>query len=151
MAGLSVLELYHRHGIILRDLKPENTMIDLSTDGLTVKFVDFGTAGPKGYASTAGEWRGTPSCFPPAYFRWELDQYSVAKPPQDEQSDRYALGLILLTLATRKLPFADTHHRKLLPRQVIDQAWRRDLEQSRIVDESFKDQVLGLLDPPTSH
>lgn len=149
-AGLSILELYHQHGIILRDLKPENALVSLGTDGPAIKFIDFGMAAPKEHPLMANKWWGTPSSFPPAYFHWDLDKTGTSKPLQDEQSDRYALGLILLTLATGKLPFAAVT-RKSLPHQVIDQAWRQDLDQLNIGNVPFKERILELLDSPINH
>ena len=85
----------HRLGVIHRDLKPHNIMIEPSG---SVRIMDFGIARhPSGPDLTAaGIMVGTPSYMSPE----QASGDSV-----DERSDIYALGTILYEMVTGRLPF----------------------------------------------
>ncbi len=85
----------HRLGVIHRDLKPQNIMID--HDG-TVKIMDFGIARSvrsKGITGP-GVMIGTPEYMAPE---------QVEGKETDERSDIYALGIILYEMLTGRVPF----------------------------------------------
>jgi len=85
----------HRLGVIHRDLKPQNVMID--RDG-NVKIMDFGIARSlkaKGITG-AGVMIGTPEYMSPE---------QVEGKDADERSDIYALGIVLYEMLTGKVPF----------------------------------------------
>ena len=85
----------HRLGVIHRDLKPQNVMID--RDG-NVKIMDFGIARSlkaKGITG-AGIMIGTPEYMSPE---------QVEGKDADERSDIYALGIVLYEMLTGKVPF----------------------------------------------
>jgi serine/threonine protein kinase/tetratricopeptide (TPR) repeat protein len=85
----------HRLGVVHRDLKPQNIMID--RDG-NVKIMDFGIARSlkaKGITG-AGMMIGTPEYMSPE---------QVEGKDADERSDLYALGIILYEMLTGKVPF----------------------------------------------
>ncbi|HZF68026.1 MAG TPA: serine/threonine-protein kinase [Gemmatirosa sp.] len=91
----------HRHGIVHRDVKPENVLF--AADGRAV-VTDFGIArameGFPAAATSASTTRdrvlGTPSYFSPEQARGL---------PVDGRSDVYALGVTLFQLATGTLPY----------------------------------------------
>jgi serine/threonine protein kinase/Tfp pilus assembly protein PilF len=89
------LEEAHRLGVIHRDLKPGNIMID--KDG-NARIMDFGIARSlKGKGITgAGVMIGTPEYMSP--------EQAEAK-EVDQRSDIYSLGIILYEMATGKVPF----------------------------------------------
>jgi len=90
-AGLAAA---HARGVLHRDLKPTNVMID--ADG-QVKITDFGIA-----TAALGEDRsgaGTPAYMAPE---------RLAGEPASVKSDLYALGLVLHEMATGKPVFAAT-------------------------------------------
>ncbi|WXH31285.1 Serine/threonine-protein kinase PknD [Myxococcus stipitatus] len=90
------LRAAHQRGVLHRDLKPGNAILD--TDG-TVKLLDFGLAAfveadlltPRGVSGVVGT---------PRYLAPELWSGAEATP----QSDLYALGLLLYELCTGTLP-----------------------------------------------
>ena len=85
----------HEQGVVHRDLKPQNVMLDAAG---TVYVTDFGLA--KSLAGTGmtemGAILGTPSYMSPEQVRGE---------PAGPRSDIYALGVILYEMATGQVPF----------------------------------------------
>jgi serine/threonine protein kinase/tetratricopeptide (TPR) repeat protein len=85
----------HRLGVVHRDLKPGNIMID--KDG-NAKIMDFGIARSPAAAGTTAEGAiiGTPEYMSPE---------QVDGQPADQRADIYALGVILFEMVTGRLPF----------------------------------------------
>jgi serine/threonine-protein kinase len=85
----------HRLGVIHRDLKPQNILIDESGGA---RIVDFGIArSPQAESLTdPGVMIGTPQYMPPEQAEGE---------EVDERSDLYALGVVLYEMLTGELPF----------------------------------------------
>jgi tRNA A-37 threonylcarbamoyl transferase component Bud32 len=89
----------HRLGVVHRDLKPKNIMIDREGNA---KIMDFGLARtPHGVKLTeVGQVVGTPAFMSPEQVNGEN---------VDQRSDLFALGIIMFAMLTDKLPFeADT-------------------------------------------
>jgi len=85
----------HRLGVVHRDLKPQNIMIDKEGDA---RIMDFGIARSieaKGITG-AGVMIGTPEYMSPE---------QVEGKEVDQRSDIYSLGVILYEMATRRVPF----------------------------------------------
>jgi serine/threonine protein kinase len=85
----------HRLGVIHRDLKPQNIMIDKEGNA---KIMDFGIARTAETATVTREGAiiGTPEYMPPE----QAEGRAV-----DQRSDLYSLGAVLFEMLTGKLPF----------------------------------------------
>jgi tetratricopeptide (TPR) repeat protein len=93
----AALEAAHAEGVVHRDLKPHNILLDQAgipyiTDFGLAKSVEAGAAG----MTRAGEFLGTPRYMSPE---------QVENNPIDARSDLYSLGLILYEMVTGDVPF----------------------------------------------
>ncbi|HZL70906.1 MAG TPA: protein kinase, partial [Planctomycetota bacterium] len=96
------LEHAHRHGIIHRDVKPANIMVEQTEEGPRAIVLDFGLARPIEGGETlshSGSVVGTPAYMSPEQARGEK---------LDERTDVYSLGATLYDLLTGKPPFEGT-------------------------------------------
>ncbi|WP_029009200.1 serine/threonine-protein kinase [Azospirillum halopraeferens] len=94
-AVLDALAHAHALGIVHRDVKPANIMVD---DALVPKVMDFGIAQiPRSDITGPGDLLGTP-----AYIAPEL----LHGRPADARSDLFSAGVVLYALLTRRRPFS---------------------------------------------
>lgn len=85
----------HKHGVVHRDLKPQNIIVD---DEGSARIMDFGIARSlegKGITG-AGVMIGTPDYMSPE---------QVESKETDQRSDIYSLGVILYEMVTGQVPF----------------------------------------------
>jgi eukaryotic-like serine/threonine-protein kinase len=92
---LAALRFAHRKGIVHRDIKPHNALID---DDGRVKVTDFGIAraGAASQMTEAGSIIGTAQYLSPEQARGS---------PVDHRSDLYSVGVVLYELLTGAVPF----------------------------------------------
>ncbi|MEM7309105.1 MAG: bifunctional serine/threonine-protein kinase/formylglycine-generating enzyme family protein [Planctomycetota bacterium] len=93
-AACSAVQHGHRRGVIHRDLKPGNVLVDVAG---RVKVIDFGIArvAEEGALTREGTVVGTVQHMAPEQLRGE---------PVDVRCDVYALGVLLYELVARQLP-----------------------------------------------
>jgi eukaryotic-like serine/threonine-protein kinase len=91
------LDYIHRHGIVHRDMKPENIMVDAEDH---IKLIDFGIAGQEGAKRLTfakfSQVMGTPDYIAPEQVKGKRG---------DGRSDLYALGVMLYEMLSGKTPF----------------------------------------------
>jgi serine/threonine-protein kinase len=100
LQALDALAAAHEAGLVHRDLKPANVLVSTTRSGIRVRLADFGLVQLAGTAAhsrltQSGVILGTPLYMAPEQARAE---------PCDARTDVYALGLVLWTCLTARLP-----------------------------------------------
>ncbi len=104
----------HEHGLVHRDIKPDNVMLS----GRHAMVTDFGVAKAVSEATglqqltTAGVALGTPAYMAP--------EQAAADPHIDHRADIYAVGALAYELLTGRPPFTGTTMQAVLAAQVTD-------------------------------
>lgn len=107
----AALHYAHRAGIVHRDVKPSNILIDQRGEP---QLTDFGLArlGNDQTLTVHGQIIGTPIYMPP-------EQADGRGHQADHRSDVYSLGIILFRLLTGRLPFDQTESMATLLGRII--------------------------------
>jgi non-specific serine/threonine protein kinase len=132
----------HRTGVVHRDLKPDNILLERGAHGPAVKVLDFGLAklaeevGPRRAAITnMGTVLGTPTYMAPEQCRGQ---------EADARTDVYALGCILYEMLTGRPPFTAPTVTALLYKHVHEPP-RRPGELVEGLDPALEAAILGAL------
>lgn len=106
----SALAYAHRRGVIHRDVKPANIMLD--DEGFAI-VMDFGIAKVRDVTAltTAGTMVGTPYYMSPEQF---------SEKEIDGRSDQYSLGVVAFELLTGKRPFSGETLAQILRGHLLD-------------------------------
>ena len=108
---LDALQYLHSRGVVYRDVKPSNIMIE---NGSVVKLMDLGIArlnGGNKYSSYG--FIGTPQYAAPEQILRDSDNTEI-----NAQTDIYALGVTYYELLTGKNPFKTDVEAEMLSRQI---------------------------------
>ena len=96
---LAAVDHAHRNGIVHRDIKPQNILVD--SEG-RVKVADFGIARLKAtHTATLDDQQGASAMGSVHYFSPEQARGEVA----DEKSDLYSVGVVMYEMLTGSVPF----------------------------------------------
>ena len=108
---LNGLAAVHAAGIIHRDVKPENVLVDINGGQPSLKLTDFGVARLSygGSLTKLTSLIGTPEYMAP-----ELADHDSATPA----ADLYSTGIVLYEMLSGRTPFAGGHPLAVLRRQV---------------------------------
>jgi serine/threonine-protein kinase len=139
---IDALHSAHGHGVIHRDLKPDNVFVAKSEGGVQPKLLDFGIAklrGESAFHSTkltqAGTLIGSPDYMSPEQARGETDL--------DPRSDVWALCVLAYECLVGKPPFRGDNYNALLWAIIHDEPvpttmfHAGDLELWRILKKGF--------------
>jgi serine/threonine protein kinase len=111
----SALAYAHLHGVIHRDIKPDNIL--LASDGARVMVTDFGiaravTAGMDSRLTATGVAIGTPAYMSP--------EQCAGDKEVDGRSDLYSLGVVGYQMLSGNLPFSGSSTAALLVKQLSE-------------------------------
>jgi serine/threonine-protein kinase len=109
------LAFAHEHGIVHRDVKPQNVLLDAS--GMP-KVADFGIARSLGPSSTADTLTKTGTVLGTSEY---VAPEQVLGVGADERSDQYSLGVLLYELLVGEPPYSGATFMEVAMRQVHDQ------------------------------
>jgi serine/threonine protein kinase len=105
------LEALHQNGIIYRDMKPDNVMIDKEGH---IKIIDFGFSK---ILSQKNNWRTTTNCGTVGYTAPEI--ISSASTGYSFSIDLWAWAILLCELLTGSLPFEDAADPMAIQEQIL--------------------------------
>lgn len=133
--------LHHAHlnGLVHRDIKSSNVILDESQDPPVAKIIDFGIArivDTPGFQRTLSSAQITPGS--PPYMAPE----QVKREPIDLRCDIYSLGCVLFEMLTGKTPFRGDTAIETMQMHVSKQP---PLLQSVCQDLEFPDELEGLV------
>ncbi len=134
------LTFAHEHGILHRDLKPDNVMVRY--DG-TIKLMDFGIARflDEAQVTMTGALVGSPAYMSPEQAR---------EAPLDARSDLFSLGTLLYQLASGQLPFPGSNP-SLILKNIIEGQRAPISDVAPSISATLADVIERLLQPDPNH
>ncbi len=138
---LDALDAAHEHGVVHRDLKPDNIyLVPAGRRGDIVKILDFGISsnandtGPK--LTITGSVLGTPHYMSPEQAMGDVDL--------DRRVDIYGVGVVLYECLVGDVPFDGPNYNKLL-RVILDEEPTPPSQRGAKVESAFEAVILEAL------
>lgn len=121
----------HAHGVVHRDIKPGNLMIN---DRGRVKIADFGIAMVQDYSkrlTNTGEFVGTPGYLSP--------EVCIGQ-QVDQRSDIFALGIVFFEMLTGQIPFTEVS-----PLGMMLEVVKADIPDVRTINSEVDERTCNIL------
>jgi serine/threonine protein kinase len=144
------VEEAHQHGIVHRDMKPGNILLEhgeplvsdfglarVTADSQADSAADCGAGGTRQHLTQAGALLGTPAYMSPEQYRNPAE----VGPP----TDVWALGVILYELLTGRKPFTGKHRDEISPK-VLGETPTPPRTHNRHIDPALEAIVLKCLE-----
>lgn len=136
------LDYCHKNGIVNRDVKPENTLLQTSEDGLIVKICDFGNSKDQVRGSQARTKVGSPQYMAP----------EVIESPHEydgKAADMWSCGVMLFVMLMARYPFLGPNE-KMNHSKVFQRMIEADYTLKEGLSEDVVDLIRGLLTVDTT-
>ncbi|MDQ3035883.1 MAG: serine/threonine protein kinase, partial [Myxococcota bacterium] len=138
---LEALEAAHQHGVVHRDLKPDNIyLVPAGRRGEIVKILDFGISSKDDETSAkltmTGSVLGTPHYMSP--------EQAMGDTSLDRRVDIYGAGVVLYECLVGDVPFDAPNYNKLL-RVILDDVPVPPSKRGAIVDRALEEVVLSAI------
>lgn len=128
-----VLKKVHDTGIIYRDLKPGNIIID-DQNNKEIKLIDFGLSQMREF-----DYREASQIIGTLYYM-SPEQSGIIKRVIDERSDLYSLGVIFYQMVTNRLPFYGDNINSLVHQHAV-----KIPEDPRNYNSSLSDIIVRII------
>jgi serine/threonine-protein kinase len=138
---LEALDAAHKHGVVHRDLKPDNVFLVPRSGGEAVKILDFGISQKADERVSAltveGSVLGTPHYMAPEQALGEINI--------DGRADLYALGVVLYECVTGDVPFDAPNYNKLI-HTILNDTPKRPSERKATISAGFEAALMRTLE-----
>ncbi len=125
----------HNHGIIHRDVKPENILITKDGAEGTIKVTDFGIAKAANSKTTSTNAMGSVHYFSPEQAKGD---------DVDSRTDIYSLGIVLYEMVTGTVPFDGDSPVALAMKHITEV-----MPNARDINPNVSDETLAVIDKAT--
>lgn len=135
---LEAIRFLHAHGIVHRDIKAENILLD---GDMNIKLSDFGFATYVKKGTELKELLGTPGYLSPEMLRASTDDMA---PGYGLEVDMWACGVVMYTLLAGSPPFWNRKQMKML-RDIMDGNYKFPSPEWDEISETAKDLIRRML------